>query len=407
MKQEKHSRKRLWLMLGIVVLLTAITAVGAFAAYQNGNDAGKSIMAQADDAGAVSAEKTIYEQGVLVTGTMTDKPAAMAGVRRGSIILAVDGVEVNTARALIDAVSTKEAGSDVTLTVINSDTPEEITVTLADEAPYLGVLLEGARDFGRNADDNCDCETYENAVPRNPHGFGSKDGMLPDGIAPFERGEFDIEAFATGARIAVVDADSPAATAGLEAGDIITALDGGEVATVDELVAIIADKAPGDRVMLTIMRNDEEKSAMLVLGEHPDDATRGFMGIQVGPAMQVERRFGGQLPEGFGSFFGENGEFNPEDLEGMFPEGFSFGDLSQFFGEGGGFNPEDFEGLIPEGLIGPDGELNFDALEKMFPDGFHGFGEFAPEFAPTLTQTMPKWFINSTDSLSALPIQNR
>jgi hypothetical protein len=151
---------------------------------------------------------------------------------------------------------------------------------------------------------------------------------------------------------------------------------------------------------------------MLILGEHPDDATRGFMGVQVGPTMQAERLFGGQLPPGFESFFGENGglnpedleglfpegfsfgdlsqffgeggELNPEDLEGMFPEGFSFGDLSQFFGEGGEFNPEDFEGLFPEGLFGEDGELNFDELEKMFPDGFQGFGEFAPEFAPNV-----------------------
>jgi putative serine protease PepD len=65
---------------------------------------------------------------------------------------------------------------------------------------------------------------------------------------------------------------SPAAKAGLQAGDIITAVNGQKVTSVNTFVATIANYAPGDTVTLTINRGGSTKSIKLTLGAQPASA---------------------------------------------------------------------------------------------------------------------------------------
>lgn len=74
-----------------------------------------------------------------------------------------------------------------------------------------------------------------------------------------------------GARIATtqnaISAGSPAAKAGLLPGDIIVAIDGRRVANSDELIVAIRIHAPGDRVVLTYVRNRAAEAKVgLILG---------------------------------------------------------------------------------------------------------------------------------------------
>jgi len=66
---------------------------------------------------------------------------------------------------------------------------------------------------------------------------------------------------------------SPAAKAGLQGGDIITAVDGTHVASVNEFVATIANYAPGDTVTLTVNRGGQTKTIKLTLGSQPASAS--------------------------------------------------------------------------------------------------------------------------------------
>jgi len=68
-------------------------------------------------------------------------------------------------------------------------------------------------------------------------------------------------------------AGSPAAKAGLQAGDLITAVNGTAVASVNQFVATIANYAPGDTVTLTVNRSGQTKSIKLTLGSQPANAT--------------------------------------------------------------------------------------------------------------------------------------
>src|SRR5262249_53933933 len=63
-----------------------------------------------------------------------------------------------------------------------------------------------------------------------------------------------------------VAAGSPAAKAGLRAGDIVIALDGQRIATPEELVVLVRKHAPGDHVELTYLRGGKRHSVVVVLG---------------------------------------------------------------------------------------------------------------------------------------------
>jgi putative serine protease PepD len=62
---------------------------------------------------------------------------------------------------------------------------------------------------------------------------------------------------------------SPADDAGLQVGDVVTAVDGEPIETGDELREAIDAKKPGDKITLTIERNGNERTEQVTLGERP------------------------------------------------------------------------------------------------------------------------------------------
>jgi hypothetical protein len=75
---------------------------------------------------------------------------------------------------------------------------------------------------------------------------------------------------AEGALVAEAQSDSPAAKAGVLAGDVITAVDGKDVKHRGDFVRKIRAMAPGTEVKLSIQRRGEEKTMSLTLGQQPD-----------------------------------------------------------------------------------------------------------------------------------------
>ncbi|MFH0892681.1 MAG: S1C family serine protease [Candidatus Falkowbacteria bacterium] len=60
---------------------------------------------------------------------------------------------------------------------------------------------------------------------------------------------------------------SPAALAGLRSGDIITAVDGMELGSGNDLTSIIAEHMAGDEIAIEFLRREEKKSVKVKLGE--------------------------------------------------------------------------------------------------------------------------------------------
>jgi putative serine protease PepD len=76
-----------------------------------------------------------------------------------------------------------------------------------------------------------------------------------------------------GAQVQSVSAGSPAAAAGLRAGDLITALNGTPVTGPNQFVDDLAALRPGDRIALTVKRRTSTLKLAAVLGDEGRQAT--------------------------------------------------------------------------------------------------------------------------------------
>ena len=63
-----------------------------------------------------------------------------------------------------------------------------------------------------------------------------------------------------------VQSGSPAADAGLQAGDVVTAIDDRPVTSSTELTAAVRSRQPGDTVSLTVRRNGDTQTVEVTLG---------------------------------------------------------------------------------------------------------------------------------------------
>ena len=86
-----------------------------------------------------------------------------------------------------------------------------------------------------------------------------------------------------------VVANSPAQEAGLQANDVITAINGQEVSTWSEMTALIQEN-PGKDMELLIERNEKEQHIQLI-----SDPETGLIGIQ----QSIDRSFGAKIMYGF------------------------------------------------------------------------------------------------------------
>ena len=78
-----------------------------------------------------------------------------------------------------------------------------------------------------------------------------------------------------------VNPGSPAAAAGMKAGDGIIRIDGREISTMDDLEMVMTAHQPGDKVPLTVQREGEVVDLMLTFGE------RAGGGVSIGVSLNI------------------------------------------------------------------------------------------------------------------------
>jgi membrane-associated protease RseP (regulator of RpoE activity) len=187
--------------------------------------------------------------GALVREVVADGPAAQAGLKPGDVIIAVNGQPVDEQNDLRSRVAEFKPDAEITLTVVkgtaNGPTDQRDVKVKLGQRP-----IEQAFEFQMPFD--------ENGMPQLPEGFP----QLPfDGQAPAVSGAYlgvELEATNTvtgtpGALIKTVVADSPAARAGLKAGDVITAVDGQLISDAASLRDRVQAHAAGDEITLTVV----------------------------------------------------------------------------------------------------------------------------------------------------------
>jgi serine protease Do len=107
-------------------------------------------------------------------------------------------------------------------------------------------------------------------------------GRIGIGVADVtpENAKFFDETNAAGAVITQVESDAPGSKAGLQIGDVVTAIDGQKVNDAAELQVMVGQQQPGTKITLELLRNGKSMSVPVTLealGKNPNerDASEG------------------------------------------------------------------------------------------------------------------------------------
>jgi serine protease Do len=206
--------------------------------------------------------------GAVVTGVREDSPAEKAGIKEDDVIVEFDREKVRSARQLSRLVAETVPGRQVQAVVQRDGRRVDLQVTpeagmawlggagmrqfefggapgFKFEGPVIGDLLE--KEFGDH-DDDLDTLIVrpgrarlgvgiQPLTPQLAEYFGTKDGVL----------------------VTTVEPDSPAAKAGLKAGDVITAVGETSVSSPSELSRAVRRADEGAELSIAYTRN--KKSA--------------------------------------------------------------------------------------------------------------------------------------------------
>jgi serine protease Do len=160
--------------------------------------------------------------GALVSMVTENSPARAAGVEVGDVVVALDGLRVDSSSKLRLIVSSRKPGTEVTMTVMRDGQSMPIKAKLGE--------LPGALTAARN--------TEENTAPKKGGGGVNFAEIVPgvtvQNLTPATRERYDIPNDVTGVVVTKLDPESDAATKGIEEGDVIIGVNNSPVRAVGE-----------------------------------------------------------------------------------------------------------------------------------------------------------------------------
>ena len=175
------------------------------------------------------APDTAEVLGVTIAPTTAGKPGAVvqsvppdnkSQLKVGDVIVACNGMRVRSVEELLRAMGAPKLGKQFTVKVIRGSNRFTLTEVSSPTA-YLGANVKDAT--------------------------GSVNGAEVVSVLP----------------------NSPAASTELERGDVITAVDGAQVESGDDLLQAIGTDSPGDRIAVTVHRGARELDMTTTLASRP------------------------------------------------------------------------------------------------------------------------------------------
>jgi serine protease Do len=219
----------------------------------------------------LEGEQAQKMSGAVVSDVREDSPAAKAGLAAGDIVIELDGEKVRSARHLSRIVGETPPGRSVTIVVQREGRRVDLQVT-----PEAGMARGDYAfrlpnpEFGFNAPNfRFDGPSMRGLLEEHGLREGNPDVMvIPRGRGRLGIGIQDLtpqlgEFFGTdkGVLVTSVEADSPAAKAGLKAGDVITALGDTPVSSPADLMRAARGADEGSDLSITYMRDKKSATA--------------------------------------------------------------------------------------------------------------------------------------------------
>ena len=184
--------------------------------------------------------------GAVVT-EIQDGPAKKAGMRIDDVILEFNGKTVKNSDELVAMVSATAPGTTVPVKVMR-----------AKKLTTLNVTIEEL---------NVDTEREENQlVAPTPRGDEPKDtgiGMSVEGLTANRARRLNLPNGVGGAVVSDVEPGSPAASAGIGPGDVITEINGQKMTSVDQVTKALEAIGAGRTARVVIFRDGREVLALV------------------------------------------------------------------------------------------------------------------------------------------------
>jgi S1-C subfamily serine protease len=197
----------------------------------------------------------VNERGTQVVQVLPGSPAEAAGFRPGDLIVSVNGESLSPDNPLETVLAGFQPGAQVQVGIARNDQRMQLTAT-------LGTLGAQAADTGTPASDTPGPTPTAIPVvtatiaPATPSGSGAFLGVrLVDSRQ--------------GVQIVAVAPGSPAEIAGLQVGDVLTAIDNQPIQIAGQVQAILNNKAPGASMLVRIRRNDQALDITVRLAARP------------------------------------------------------------------------------------------------------------------------------------------
>jgi serine protease Do len=175
--------------------------------------------------------------GALVGEVEQNSPAAKAGITSGDVITAVSGKKVSDARELRLMIGSMAPGTKAQLQANRDSQTKTFDV-------QLGEMPPGAAQQGE-----AQTSAEEPAQPEKVTVFG---GVSVADLTDDIRTALNLSKDVQGAVIADIDADSPAAKAGMREGDVIQEVNKQPVRNAKDLVAISKKLKPNEKILIRV-----------------------------------------------------------------------------------------------------------------------------------------------------------
>lgn len=215
-------------------------------------------------------------RGVAVEKVVENSPAASAGLQAGDVIVSLNGEEVTSIRKLTRMIGEIDADHQVRLGVIRGGSERELTATLGKRPMPKFESGSFATTVPRvEAMPGVPPRVLSIPAPGAPdQPFGWRSGprrAIGVAIMPLTKQLAEHYGVENGILVSSVREDSPAAKAGLKAGDIIVEVDGKAVKGEGDVGRAIAEKKEGE-VKLTIVRDRNRQTVHVT----PEEVKGGF-----------------------------------------------------------------------------------------------------------------------------------
>jgi serine protease Do len=228
----------------------------------------------------IASVKLEQPGGALIEDVREESPAARAGLGRGDIVVEFDGERVRSARHFGRLVRETPAGRGVRSSVLRDGARRSVDITpdagdrLTMGIPDVGPAIErGMRALPRNFNFDFEPPDFDLPAPGvrifTRARLGITMAPLTDQLAAYFGGK-------EGVLVSAVESGSPAAAAGLTAGDVITTIGGSAVDSPGDVTRVVREAAPGAALDVRLIRDKKEMTVKVTLPERNEERRGGL-----------------------------------------------------------------------------------------------------------------------------------